>query len=113
MMKSESMTSGEERMPAALKLSRIQKKGQVTIPVEIREQLGLKEGDLVAFVEMENGILISPREAIALEALDRIGQALQEAGVTLDELIESGRDIRGELMAEKYGLSQAQWDRNA
>lgn len=98
-------------MSGALKVSRLQKKGQVTIPVEIREKLGLKEGDLVAFIETEQGILISPREAIAIDALDRIGEALKESGLSLDELIESGREIRGDLMEERYGLTEAQWNK--
>ena len=96
-------------MSATLKLSRLQKKGQVTIPVDIREKLGLKEGDLVAFIETDQGIMISPREAIAMDALDRIGDALGESGVSLEELIESGREIRGELIEEKYGLTEGQW----
>jgi AbrB family looped-hinge helix DNA binding protein len=58
-MKHDFMTSGEH-MPSALKVSRVQKKGQVTIPVEIRQKLGLAEGDLVAFIETEVGIVISP-----------------------------------------------------
>jgi AbrB family looped-hinge helix DNA binding protein len=58
-------------------------KGQVTIPAEIRKKLGLKKGDLVAFVETEEGVLISPQEVIATQALDQIGQALKEKGVTL------------------------------
>jgi antitoxin PrlF len=111
-MKYESMTTGEDTMSAELKLSKVQKKGQVTIPASMREKLGLKEGDLVAFIETEQGILISPREAIAMEALDKIGELLQEQGITLEELIESGRDIRGELMQEKYGLTEAQWNRS-
>ena len=51
-MKHESMTEGELPMPAS-KLSVVQEKGQVTIPVEIRRKLGLEKGDLVAFVETE------------------------------------------------------------
>jgi antitoxin PrlF len=89
---------------AALKLSVVQEKGQVTIPSEIRKRLGLKKGDLVAFVETEQGVLISPREVIAAEALDQIGQILREKGLTLEELIESGREIRGKLVEEEYGL---------
>lgn len=96
-------------MSAAPKLSRLQKKGQVTIPVDIREKLGLKEGDLVAFIETDQGIMISPREAIAIDALDRIGDALGESGVSLEKLIESGREVRGELIEEKYGLTEEQW----
>jgi len=47
-------------MPA-LNLSVVQEKGQVTIPAEIRRKLGVKKGDLVAFIETEGGVLISPR----------------------------------------------------
>lgn len=89
---------------SALKLSVVQEKGQVTIPSEIRKKLGLKKGDVVAFVETEQGVLISPQEVIAMEALDKIGAILEEKGITLEELIESGREVRGELVEEEYGL---------
>ena len=89
---------------AALNLSVVQEKGQVTIPAGIRKKLGLKKGDLVAFIETDQGVLISPREVVATEALDRIGKALQERGISLEELIESGRGIRGQLLEEEYGI---------
>jgi AbrB family looped-hinge helix DNA binding protein len=91
-------------MPDA-KLSMVQEKGQVTIPAAIRRKLGLKKGDLVAFVETEAGVLITPREVVATEALDKIGAILKEQGLTLEELIESGRTIRGELIQEHYSLN--------
>jgi len=87
------------------KLSKVQKKGQVTIPVEIREKWGLEQGDLVAFLETEQGVLIRPQEVVAMQALDRIGEALKKRGITLDELIEDGREIRGQLLEEEYGIS--------
>jgi AbrB family looped-hinge helix DNA binding protein len=89
---------------SAPKLSVVQTKGQVTIPVEIRKKLGLKKGDLVAFIETEQGVLITPQEVIAMGALDRIGEALRKRGISLDELIESGREIRGQLLQEEYGI---------
>ena len=39
-----------------------------------------------------------------MDALDRIGEVLKKQGVTLVELIESGREIREQIVAEKYGL---------
>lgn len=102
-MKYGSMTSGAYLMTES-KLSIVQEKGQVTIPAEIRRKLGLKKGDLVAFVETENGVLISPREVVALDALRRLGESLKAKGITLEELMESGREIRGELLEEMYGL---------
>src|SRR3990167_8863604 len=86
------------------KLVRIQEKGQVTLPTQIRERLGLKKGDLVAVQDTENGILITPQEVIAMSALDRIGAVLLKKGVTLEELIESGIEIRGDIIKEKYGV---------
>ena len=38
--------------------------------------------------------------------LDRIGDALRERGVTLDELIEEGREERGAIFAANYGLAE-------
>jgi antitoxin PrlF len=83
---------------------RVQEKGQVTIPQEIRRRLNLKKGDLVTFVETEEGVLIVPVEVIASQALDKIGQALQDRGLGLEEVIERGRDIRSDLIADEYDL---------
>ena len=88
-----------------LKLSTVQEKGQVTIPADIRSKLGLKKGDLVAFIETDQGVLISPQELIATAALDRVGRILEGKGVSLEDLMESGRQIRGTLLKEAYGLN--------
>ena len=90
-------------MPVS-KVSVVQEKGQVTIPAEIRRKLGLKKGDLVAFVETEQGVLISPQEIVAMQTLDKLGEMLKEKGISLDELMASGREIRNEIASEKYNL---------
>ena len=87
------------------KLVRIQAKGQVTLPTKVREKLGLKKGDLVAVVETDEGVLISPQEIVATKALDRIGEVLKEKGLSLEEIIKSGREERGSIIKKQYGLS--------
>lgn len=67
-------------------------------------KLGLKTGDLVAVIETREGVLITPQPVIAVKALDRIGEALRDQGITLEELIESGREVRAELIQEQYGI---------
>ena len=84
---------------------RVQERGQVTIPKEIRERLDLKKGDLVTFVETEEGVIIKPAEIVVSAALDEIGEALKERGLSLEELIERGREIRGELIAEEHNIT--------
>lgn len=90
-------------MAKEVRLGRVQQRGQVTIPVELRRKLGIEEGGIVAFIETENGILISPREILAMDALDRVGEALKEQGISLEDLLESGREIRGHMVEEDYG----------
>ena len=91
-------------MAQGVKLAVVQKRGQVTIPIELRRKLGIEEGGVVAFIETEDGVLISPREVLAMDALDRIGKVLREQGISLEELLESGREIRGQIVEEEYGL---------
>jgi len=91
-------------MVKEVRLGRVQQRGQVTIPIELRRKLGIEEGGVVAFIETDNGILISPQEVLAMDALDRVGKVLKERGISLEELIESGREIRGEMVTEEYGL---------
>ena len=99
-------------MVQKLRVSRLQERGQVTIPLAIREKLGLEPGDMIAFIETDQGILISPQEVIAAKALDKMGELLKEKGITLEELIESGREIRGTLIDQEYGLSEEQWNKD-
>jgi bifunctional DNA-binding transcriptional regulator/antitoxin component of YhaV-PrlF toxin-antitoxin module len=75
----------------------------VTIPIELRRKLGIEEGGVVAFIETEDGILLSPREVLAMDALDRIGEVLREE-LSLEELLDTGREIRGQMVEEEYGL---------
>jgi antitoxin PrlF len=88
------------------KLVRIQEKGQVTIPTEIRKKLGLKRGDLVAVMETPKGVFITPQQVLAAKALDSIGDILKDQGLSLGELIASGREIRTDLLHETYGVTE-------
>ncbi len=44
------------------RLVRVQEKGQVTLPAEMRKSLGLKKGDLVAVTSADGGVFIKPVE---------------------------------------------------
>ena len=97
------MTFGNTTTTTEQKLTRMQEKGQVTLPAEIRRKLGLKKGDVVAVSETPEGILITPQEVVATKALEEIGEALKATGLSLEEVIERGRTIRGDLITKQYG----------
>ena len=49
-------------------------------------------------------IAIEEHAQKVVEDLDEIGRILKEKGLTLEELMESGRELRGELLEKEYGL---------
>lgn len=91
-------------MLVAKKVYTIQDNGQVTLPIEFRKKYNLKKGDVIVFRETDEGLVISPREALAMKLLDEIGEALKAKGITLEQMLADGVDIRKELIREKYGL---------
>ena len=82
----------------------IQENGQVTLPKELRREFGLHKGDTVIFERTAEGWIVRKDEPDPLKLLDELGEILAARGVTLDELIASGRDIRGEIVREQYGV---------
>ena len=75
----------------------LQENGQITLPSEWRDKYGLKKGDVITFEETEDGLLVTPKKLLAMKLLDEIGEALKDKGITLDDLMESGREIRRDI----------------
>ena len=74
--------------------SSVTTKGQVTIPIELREKLGIKPGDRVGFVD-EGDRLVLHRQETAIEAV--FGVVKASKGVTLKQMeatITTGRSRR-------------------
>ncbi len=69
------------------RLALIQKRGQVTVPADLRRKYGLEEGTVVAITEEEGGIKLTPQEVMPADLLERIGQVLNQRGISLKELI--------------------------
>ncbi len=75
---------------------------QVTLPREVCEALGIKRGDRLEMQVQDGAVIIRPGRVAALEALEELRRAIAESGVTEEELLESGRQIRDDLFREKY-----------
>ena len=75
---------------------------QLTLPREVCEALEVTPGDWLSLELIEGALLVRPSKKVALEAIRAIQQALEEAGVTEEELLESGRQIREETVREKW-----------
>ena len=102
------MTLMEKDVPNT-KLARVQEKGQVTLPAEVRRKLGIKKGDVVSFSLTQDGsVLLTPQETIATRDIEEADRLLREQGLSLDEIIENGRNIRGRLIKEAYDIDTDQ-----
>ena len=77
--------------------------GRVVLPPDLRQKLGLQQGGSVSVVETPDGLLLTTEALLAERDFEQIDAELQKQGLSLDELIESGREIRGELFKEMYG----------
>ena len=87
-----------------MEVARITTKGQITIPVEIRRKLNLKEGDKIIFLEQDGRIYF---ENAALMAFTRIQESLtgeaEKAGINSpEEMNKLVKEIRKEMWDKKY-----------
>jgi len=87
---------------------RIQEKGQVTIPTDIRRKLNLKRGDMVTFVETEHGIAIKSLDQAADEMLTALEEKLEQRGISLEKVMERGMQKGGDTAVAEYGLSDGE-----
>ena len=76
--------------------AKIMSKGQVTIPKDVREVLGVKSGDRVTFVLEGNIVRIVNSAVYAMQMLqnEMAGEAIK-AGITSDDdVMELVKDLR-------------------
>lgn len=94
--------------------SAVQRKGQVTIPQEMREAFDIKPGDEVYFRISADGILLTTERLERLaqfnETLDELSAMLaereeEEETRSLEGIIEEVRMRRAQILKEKYGLT--------
>lgn len=81
-----------------MELAKITTKGQITIPIDIRRKLGLKEGDKVLFIEEAGKIYLTNSSMNALLAAQTAFSGEAERTGLADEqgVVELVRDIRKE-----------------
>ena len=82
-----------------LDVARISVKGQVTIPVEIRKKLGLKDGDKVVFMEKSGEIVLMNSNRLAFEEFQRdmAGEA-EKAGLNSEQdVVDLVKEVRGKM----------------
>ncbi len=81
-----------------MELAKITSKGQITIPIEIRKKLGVRDGDKVLFIEDGNRIYMTNSSMQALtKAQEDFKGVADELGIKNDDdILKMIAEIRAE-----------------
>lgn len=79
-----------------MELAKVTSKGQITIPLQIRKRLKLKEGDKVFFIEEKGHIVVRNAAQVALGTLqdEMAGEAFKAGFVSEDDVIRYIKELR-------------------
>jgi bifunctional DNA-binding transcriptional regulator/antitoxin component of YhaV-PrlF toxin-antitoxin module len=81
----------------------IRRKGVITLPVELRRQYNLDEGDVFTLVDLGDGsFLLTPRVSQVARLGNQVAQLMEEESVTLDEMLEALDQERETYYQEHY-----------
>jgi AbrB family looped-hinge helix DNA binding protein len=82
-----------------MNLARVSSNGQITVPIEIRRLLKLKEGDKVLFLRRDNGEIVigNASENAILKAQDAMRGVAEQMGVADEE------DVQALVDETRYG----------
>jgi len=77
-----------------MNLAKVSANGQITVPIEIRRALRLKEGDKVLFFQKENGEVTVKNTSLV---------AIEEAQESVSGSAYSENDVLTDVMQLRYG----------
>ncbi len=69
-------------MPEIIEIGKISSRGQISIPSEIRDQMGLEEGNKIIFLLSEDNLLI---KKVSVESFAEITKPLRESKKKIEE----------------------------
>jgi AbrB family looped-hinge helix DNA binding protein len=86
-----------------LATTKIGEKGQLTVPKQYREDLGLQSGAPFAVLRLGDGLILVPEQRRFEHLCQEISSILTSAGVTPEDVLASLPEARELVYAEHYG----------
>jgi AbrB family looped-hinge helix DNA binding protein len=86
-----------------LNTTKIGEKGQLTVPKQFREELGLEAGAPFAVLRLGDGLILLPEQRRFDALCERISSTLTAAGITPDDVLATLPETRERLFERRYG----------
>jgi AbrB family looped-hinge helix DNA binding protein len=90
-----------------LTTTKIGEKGQLTVPKQFREDLGLGIGAPFAVLRLGDGLVLMPEQRRFERLCEQVSSALTDAGVTSDEFLATLPEARKRVFARRYGKTNS------
>lgn len=81
----------------------VRKRGVLTLPSALRDKYTIQEGDTFRLVDVDGIFVLTPMVPMVPELAREIERIRQEAGVSMEELLQGLRQERERYSQEKYG----------
>ena len=86
-----------------LNTTKIGEKGQLTVPKQFREELGLETGAPFAVLRLGDGLILLPEQRRFDTLCERISSTLTAAGVTPEDVVATLPQTRERVFERRYG----------
>ncbi len=77
----------------------VRKRGVLTLPAELRQKYGIREGDTFRLVDLDGIFVLTPMVPMVPDLAREIERARLEAGLSLEELLQGLREQRARYQA--------------
>ena len=86
-----------------LTTTKIGEKGQLTVPKQFREDLGLGSGAPFAVLRLGDGLILLPEQQRFERLCEKVSASLASAGLTPDDLLTTLPQARNRVYERFYG----------
>ena len=91
----------------SLTTTKIGEKGQLTVPKQFREDLGLRTGAPFAALRLGDGLVLLPEQQRFEHLCEQVGSALTGAGLTPETILATLPEARKRVFARHYKKSDS------
>jgi AbrB family looped-hinge helix DNA binding protein len=86
-----------------LTTTKIGEKGQLTVPKQFREDLGLGNGAPFAVLRLGDGLILLPEQRRFERLCQQVSSSLTAAGLEAEDILATLPEVRDRLYSRRYG----------